>query len=655
MSTWPWHWGPATSRRPPAPAWRLRAEITGALDAPAIVADLEFGPGDLRLGPLPALTDVRLRAHVEDGWIELTDVGARSQRASLTASGGAPLTLFGLDMPADRGTEAVLALRASNVTTQVLREALGSDTFAQIAGTMDLSVELRSPSLELVDVTGEVRLERFLMAVSGVSIGQRVPTRLVAENGVLRVVAWDWTGTGTALTVGGEIQLDGRRLDVTTDGSLDLRLLTPFTRGAGLAVRGQARPRLSITGAMDDPSIDGEVQLVGGELQLAEPRLLVSDLDMRAVLSRPTLRIEALAGQINGGTLEGGGDVSYRPGSGSEGSLNVTIDGMALEFPDGLRSEVGADLELSLTGGIGDTPLGGALGGRVTIARAAYREQLSAFGGLLSALGGDEVVRVDEGPGLADRLTLDLQLVTDEDVIVDNNYGRLQLGVDLRVIGTVGAPALSGRTTIREGGRLFVGSNVYTITQGTIDFADSTMIVPDLSIVASTRAGGEDIEVTIAGTPGNMSVDPVSTSAPELSRSDVQALLLTGRTLDELSSADAASLGVQLLGNFSGDVLGFAGRAVGLDTLRLGGVEAGRLRGDSATLATEADPTSRLTFGKSLGPNFDLTYSQSLVRGEAQTWILDYQPVRQVDLRLVSNDENLRAYSVRHEISFGQG
>ena len=89
-----------------------------------------------------------------------------------------------------------------------------------------------------------------------------------------------------------------------------------------------------------------------------------------------------------------------------------------------------------------------------------------------------------------------------------NNYGRFQLGGDLRLIGTASAPALSGRTELREGGRLFVGRNIYDIQPGSvINFANPTVIEPEMNIQATTNAGGVDITVTITGTAEAPSVD----------------------------------------------------------------------------------------------------------------------------------------------------
>jgi outer membrane protein assembly factor BamA/autotransporter translocation and assembly factor TamB len=658
---------------------RVDLRVAGTLAAPDLTGDVIIGPGPVRFADLPALEAVEARARLEAGRLTLVQAGGTYQGARVAATGDAPLSLFGVRTLAGAPVPAPasLSLRLTGVTSRVLETVLEPDVLVRMAGVADLSVDLASPSLDPADVTGALVLDRFLVAVSGVPIRQAAPTRLVAEGGRLRVDTWDWTGDGAELTVSGAVDLSARAFDLTTDGTLDLRLLAPFLREAGVAPRGSLRPQLSLTGTFEAPDVAGTLTLDGGELQVASPRVLVSDLSLQAVLSRPMLEVVSLYGQVNGGRLTGGGRLSLDPGNGASGQLALSVGGMALELPEGLRSEVDADLALRLTGGTGATPLGGAIEGRVVVVRGAYREQLSAIGSLLGALndaGG--VVAVDATPGFADRVALDVALVTEEDLVVDNNYGELLLGADLRVLGTAGAPTLSGRAEIREGGRLFVGPNTYTITQGTIDFANPVQIEPSFGIVATTRAGSEDIQVTIAGTPADLTIDPVSTSRPELSRTDVQALLLTGRTFDQLSSADAASLGVQLAGSFSGDVLGVAGRAVGLDTLRLdadvpGQVGDGaaigtvaslgpdadtsfRLPGDSTTLATEADPTSRLTFGKALAPNLDLIFSQNLIVGDAQTWILDYQPFRRVDLRFVSDDDSLRAYSLRHDVAFGE-
>jgi autotransporter translocation and assembly factor TamB len=117
-----------------------------------------------------------------------------------------------------------------------------------------------------------------------------------------------------------------------------MRMLTPFVRAAGITTAGTLTPRLSITGAADDPRIDGDLTIAGGEVRLADPRVLLSDLAARAVLTSNSATITTVTGTVNGGPLTGGGVVNYQPDGTLSAELTADVRGMALEFPAGLRS-----------------------------------------------------------------------------------------------------------------------------------------------------------------------------------------------------------------------------------------------------------------------------------------------------------------------------
>jgi outer membrane protein assembly factor BamA len=643
----------------------ILARVTGALEAPVVAADVEIGPGSIAIEGFPPISNLRVRAHAEEGWIELREGLASYQNAELTVTGRAPISLFsegdapGTSRPAGADASAVVRASAANLTPAVLSSFLDPDTVGQIEGSMDATLEASASRLDLAAVIGEFRIDRFEVRVADLPVTQRVPTRIVARDGFARVEAWDWAGQGATLAVRGQVRLEDRQAAILANGVVDLRVLTPFVRGAGLTTAGRVEPRLSITGPIDDPRIDGDMNLSDGELRVVAPRVLVADLAARTILTRTTARIVSLTGSINGGSLGGSGSVDVTADGAIDAQLSTVIRGMALEFPPGLRSELDADLVLA-TGGApiasssGARPaLGGKLSGIVTVLRGTYREPMAVVTGVLAGLRTQRIAAATEASPALDALALDVRVVTDEDVIVDNNYARVQIGGDLRVIGTAAAPAVSGRAELQEGGQLFVGRNVYTVHFGAIDFASPVAIEPLLNVEAATRAGGEDIEVTISGSAESPSVTLQSPSNPDLGQAELASLLLTGRRLEDLAPGDAAFVGTQVLGNFSAEALGFASRAVGLDTLRLGGVEGAAVRRDAAAVATELDPTTRLTFGKSLGADVDVTYSQSLRDGDAQTWIVDYLPARGLELRLVSDDDDLRSYGFRHDVSLG--
>jgi outer membrane protein assembly factor BamA/autotransporter translocation and assembly factor TamB len=637
----------------------LRSRVTGSFEKPLIASDVDVGPGSVTLEGLSTATDLRLRAHLENDVVDLREAHAAYEGATLDATGSIPLAVVGVTTPTTSSAPATLHATATGLTPSVLRGVLDPATLEDLAGVVDVAVNLQTPSTDVSEATGDLTFTRLDLQMAGLPVTQRTPTRIVARDGFARIESWNWSGQGATLGVFGQVRLSDRQAAIIANGDIDLRVLTPFVRTAGMSTAGHLTPKLSITGPIHAPRIDGDMALADGEVRLIDPRVVLNGLTARASLTRSELTLRELNGSINGGALTGSGSVAYEAETGATAHLAADIRDMALDFPAGLRSELDAMLQFDVLSPPGQAAPSGRLSGSVTVLRSSYREPLAVVGGLLTALRARRVAATggtaEEQSEFMKQLALDIRLVTDEDIIVDNNYARAQLGGDLNLIGTAAAPAISGRAVLREDGQLFVGRNVYTISRdmpSTIDFVSPTAIEPELNIHLRTRVSGRDIDVALTGPAEAPQVDMTS---EDLGQADITALLLTGRTLDQLGTADASFIGTQVIGNFSGEVLGFAGRAVGLDTLRLGGIEDSATRLDPTAVATEVDPTSRLTFGKSLGSNVDVTFSQSLRDSDAQTWIVEYLPTRRVDLRLVSDDQDLLAYGFRHEVSIGGG
>ena len=641
-----------TSKEAPIAAGRgplvLLARITGTLESPTYTADLEVGPGMVQArSDLAPVENLRLRAHVENGLVELRDLAGSYHGANVTATGQAPLALFTGNGATQTDGSAVLKATAVGVTSAVLAPFVGASTISQVAGSLDARLDLTSPSLDLNGVQGEIVLDRLNLTVADLPVTQRMPTRVVARDGIARIESWTWESQGTSVDVSGQVHLSDQRAAILANGKLDARLLTPFLGISGISTAGQVDARISLTGALSEPTINGEVRLANGELRMRDPRVVASDLNAVAVLARSNAFITSLSGTVNGGKLSGSGQVQYSPDL--RGQFNANVSGMAMNFPEGLRTEVDSSIELTTT--VEDGAQANRLSGLVTIKRGAYREPLALVAGLLNNLQRVGTTTGSPPSPFLQSLALDVRIVTDEDLVIDNNVAKAQLGADLRLINVASSPALSGRAELREGGRLFLGRNIYSVQNGTIDFANPSTIEPMLGIEASTRVSGTDIDIHISGTPETLMTELTSPSDPGLGEADLTSMLLTGRKMSDLSEQQAAIVGAQVLGNFAGDFLGFAGRAVGLDTLRVGGAETNPR--DPADLASETDPTSRVTFGKSIGRNLDVTLSQSLVESNEQTWIVDYLPVRRVALRFVQDDQELRSYEFRHDVTFG--
>ncbi len=637
------------------------ARVEGSLAMPRVSADIDLGPASITTPGMPPLERVRVLGRIENGRADIQDLFAVVDGAEIMATGSAPLAWASSStVSSPQAVESMARLSATlkNVTARLLSRLATGAAVPDIDGSLDATVELSSPTPQIASVSGEARIDRLEMSASGLAITQREPTRIVAEDGFARITSWEWTGEGTSLSVNGQVRLSNLQAGILANGELDLRLLSPFLRESGVSTAGRLSPRLSITGALTSPRLDGDMTLADTDIRLASPRVFVSGLGGRAIFSRDRLQIASLDGQINGGTLAIGGSVTFPQGGTPAAALTADIAGMALEYPEGLRTEIDGALRLSFVDGPEGADPVPLLSGSLHVVNGSYRQPITVVGGLLAALQSRAASAppVAASGGSGPPITLDITLITDQDIVVDNNAATLALDADVRLIGTIAQPALSGRAEVREQGRVLLGRNTYQVVSGTLDFANPNRIDPELNFQLTTRAGGVPIDVMLTGT-ASAPMLALSSESSDLAESDLTSLLLTGRQLDELGSADAALVGSVLVGNLSGEVgqvLGAAGRVVGLDSIRLGGVDS-TVMSDPSAVATATDPTSRLTFSKAIGSNLDVTFSQSLRDGEVQTWIVDYLPSRGLLARLVSNDDNLRTYEFRHDVQFGGG
>lgn len=639
----------------------LTAGVTGTVDQPTLTADVQVAEGRFAWPNAPAVTDVTATMTLRDGVVDVPAIDARWQQGgSLHAQARIPLRF--LDawmpdrvMPAAGARTATAQVRLDRLTPALAAPWIDAATLGDVSGTAAVDVDLSAERPELDAVTGTLRIPQLDLMAHGVPLQQRRPTRVELASGELRVVDWAWTLAGSPLVLSGTAALrpDGA-LNLRVDGPLDLAVLGLFLPGG--AADGTGDIALSLGGTPSAPVADGTLHLKDGELSLSDPRVGLSGLT-GALVFRPG-RIDArdIAGTLNGGRVTLAGGLDYRGTTFTGGSVSIDASNVALDVPEGVRTEVNAALAFAAT----DERL--RLTGRLDILRGGYREPLSLAAAL--ALAGRDAA-VAAGPGTAepsplDEIDLNVAVSSAEDLLVDNNYGRLALGLDLRLVGTVAQPSVVGRAEIREGGALFLGGRTYLVDRGVIDFSDPRAIVPNLDVTGRTRVDGAnesgspttyDITLEITGTPETLKT--ALTSSPDRSQADIVSLLATGRLADQVGGAGTAIARDQFLGYLSGETLGFAARAIGVDAIRFergAGVED--LSSD-ASLAGEVNPAQRLTVSRRITNKAEVTLSQNLRDTGRQTWIAALMPGRSIELRALSRDDTSRSYEIRHDIAFG--
>jgi outer membrane protein insertion porin family len=566
---------------------------------------------------------------------DLTSNGTRLGTSGTLSLKNGTFSFVGGRTHAVQGLTVDAALDGEQLT---ITRVTGNVSTGGIAGSFSASGSARLPELTLAAVDGAIVIDAAKFTFSGIPVQQSQPSRLELSKGTLRIPAATWSVAENALVLGGSIGIaaEDPPLELSVKGLVDLRVLSAFM--STVAFDGTADVNTLVGGTIAKPLLDGRIVLADAEIAIAEPRLLLSELNGPIVLDGQLAVIEGMRGLANGGALGLDGTLEFDGLALSGGAVNIQAQGVALEMPRGLRSEIDALVTFRPDA---EAP---SLVGDIRIAQSAYTETIT-----LAALARQAATPVAssmaaERPYL-DRLQLNLVVTTTENLIVDNNYGRLAAAANVRVVGTVAEPGMEGRVTLEEGGQIYLAGRTFRITRGDISFTDRRRIRPEFNIAAESQISNSNVTMTLTGTLERPTIDLTSEDGSMTPGDIASAIVGT-------ANAEAA------LTLLSADLLGVTGRAIGLDAFR---VERGDYMDadfdyDPTLIGTDnTDPTTRLTIGKRLSEQVEFTVSQDLRESGKATFVISIFPRHNVELRALSRDSGTLSFGVRHQVTFGGG
>ncbi len=582
----------------------------------------------------PPVEALQATAAFDGSTLTIDTLSATWQGGAIEGRASLPRPLF--EAAAGTSTAASPAGRVEmtmkGLTQDALAPWLPAETIAQMEARVSATLDLEVTALAPDGLRGTLVLDEATLTGAGVPVTQARPARISIADGVLSFDDVTFN-VGEPVVIAGTVAFAGTpALDVTLSGAPGLR---PFSVLApGVALDGVASVDLRVTGTPSAPLVNGRVDLDGGEVAMREPRVLASDISGPILFSGDRVSLGNITGSLNGGDFEAGGSARVLGVETATGEFSLQVRGAAVEYPDNVDSEIDALLLFAP----GAVP---TLKGDVRVLRGAYRATISLPA--LVAFNSRRVTSVSQ-PGYLDRLRLDLSISTEDDIVIDNNYGRFEAGANVRLQGTVERPAMTGRAELREGGEVFILGGLYRLNASAISFSNPNAIEPDLNISMVTRSNGAEQTLTLSGTLDRIQTSVVS-SDPSAD-SSLASLLLGG---------DTSLGGDNVLRLLSGELLGVTGRAIGLDSLRVErGFYSNDVRQDPGLIAENIDPTTRLTLSKQVSEDVEVVLSQGLGQGALSGYVT-YRPLRGVELRATSLDNTDRLFSVRHDISFGGG
>jgi outer membrane protein assembly complex protein YaeT len=592
--------------------------------APELLVTVERG---LVLSPRiePGLSNIEMRARVAAGAVDIEQLTANWGTAAITAAGRIPLEAapaLPIEIPRMRGPATITA------SVRGLHPAAIPGAPVGLSGRISLDAKVAATRADLAALEGTIVFPELQIGFNGLTLDQKEPMTVALASGVARVERFELSGSAGSLTGSGTVGLtESRPLNLDVEGSLELAALSSLTR----RVRSEGTAWLSVNATAD---------LAWGTLVSDEPNVAAENIDAHLVFVGSRIELTSLYADLNGGTLYGYGTVSLREGTLRDIDAEFTAKDFAYDAPLDLRSLSDATIRL--------TPRGDEIlvSGQVTVHEAGQTADLNFDEGLLAAITARPSLDLTEARDpLLERIRFNINVDTSTPILVKNNLAQAEVDVDVRVVGTPYEPGLTGQLNLLQGAQITLNERKYEAERGVITFLDERRIVPSFDLLLSTTASNYDVTIAVTGEPRQ--TETTFTSVPTLPEPDIMALLVTGRTLDQMRGQEYEVAREQALSYLAGRVTSGLGRslerATGLSEVKI----------EPRLIANETDPTARLTVGQDVTEDLKLVYSMNLADSNDSIWLAEYDLTRRFQTQVMRQSDSSYRADFRHDVRFG--
>jgi len=342
--------------------------------------------------------------------------------------------------------------------------------------------------------------------------------------------------------------------------------------GGERALAGQVDARATLAGTVNEPRLNGRLNLTQGAFSDSQTGLRLTDVTLASRFDDTTALVETFTAADGGrGRVTGQGRIGLRQGSGSTFQLRLAD----FQILDNDLAQARASGPLTVVRGEDGNV---QLTGQIDIDEGRIEANPPGSNGIvrmdvveINLPGGDEtedVERTARGP----QIGLDIQLRSSNGRVRVAGRGlNVEMDVNARIQGTITRPVLSGTAGVVRGDYEFAGKRFVFDDRGVVTLStDPQRIRLNLSAVREDPALTATIRVT--GTAASPEIE--LTSTPSLPQDEILSQVLFGRSASQLSAFEAAQLaaGVAALAGGGGfDVIGNLRELAGLDRLSFGG------------------------------------------------------------------------------------
>lgn len=419
-----------------------------------------------------------------------------------------------------------------------------------------------------------------------------------------------------------ELRLRNKRYSGSFNLELnDLNLLIPWPDNSG---------QMKLLGEISGASLAGldcrGVAVLSGET-IALPNFphSLNHFQGNVTFSNLNVNLQSLSGELGGGRAEFNGHVNADRNGLHELELNMNGRDMTLFPMDRVNLRLNTGLTLS------------------------FRNHRLLLSGNIHLLGAEWERQIDEPISFSSRsklsaseshiretLNLDIRLSGEDNIWMNNAFGRIGARLNLHLSGSARYPQIVGSIEGKTGTVNF-SERKFALVRGRISFnrfsSDPLIQIESESFIQSYR-----ISMFIRGSLSHPK--PELVSSPPLPPQDILALISLGEIFKRPGSEEVSSqLGstALLTTELTKEIKNRANKLLGIDMLRL----------DPLVNGTTGTSTSRLTVGKTLSKNLIVVYSTNLATYRQEIYYLQYQLSPTLSLIAMRNEEGNYAFDFR--------
>lgn len=390
-------------------------------------------------------------------------------------------------------------------------------------------------------------------------------------------------------------------------------------------LQGKVDYDLKLTGALDNPTINGIFNLKNGLVKLKDITPEINEIQSTINFSKNKIEVENFSGKIETGSFNLQGQTLLAHGKLSDANFAVSLDKIKLMSPKlfSIGIEKG---DMALTQEADRFNLKGKIQLKEAKYVQDYRPKINQF---LTQLPNRPQTNQAE---LLNKINLDVIIQGKENIWVENNLAKLQMSSNLNLFGTIVQPNISGRIVLIKGYILYLDRK-FKITNGLIDFTDPHRINPYIDITAVCtitdfqNVNEKKYTITLKLSGLLEKPDFMLVSEPALDKANIVAVLTIGRTRENLFPQTQASQGQSfqqiMLDRFKEIT---SQRIAGMTEQKLSrtlALENVTIEGNLFQLDSSWGP--RLTATKKLSDRINITYSTVVGHANEQQIKLGYQ------------------------------